>query len=119
VAAPLTGQTRHLVGDAVLRSLPRGAFVINVARGPVVDEAALLWYLDRGRIAGAVLDVFRQEPLPAGNPLWRHPRVLVSPHVSAVSDRFWERETALIVDNIRRYRTGRRLRNLVDWDAGY
>jgi phosphoglycerate dehydrogenase-like enzyme len=119
IAAPLTRETRHLVSDAVLRSLPRGAFVINVSRGALVDETALLRRLDSGQVAGCVLDVFRTEPLPAGHRLWKHPRVLVSPHVSAVSERFWERETELIVDNVRRYRSGRRLRNLVDRDAGY
>lgn len=119
VAAPHTPETRHLIGDAVLRALPRGAFVLNVSRGAVIDEAALLRHLDRGHLGGCALDVFQTEPLPGDHPLWRHPRVLVSPHVSAVSERFWERETALIVDNVRRYLHGRRLRNLVDWDAGY
>jgi phosphoglycerate dehydrogenase-like enzyme len=119
VAAPLTADTRHLIGDAVLRALPAGAFLINVARGAVVDEHALVRHLDRGRLGGCVLDVFATEPLPRAHRLWRHPRVLVSPHVSAVSERFWDRQTALMVDNIRRYRSGRRLRNLVDWDAGY
>ena len=119
VSAPLTGETRHLVGAGTLAALREGAFLVNASRGAVVDEAALLARLDRGALAGCVLDVFGQEPLPAGHPLWRHPRVLVSPHVSAVSDRFWEREAELIVDNVRRYKAGRRLRNLVDSKAGY
>ena len=119
VAAPYTRETRHLVSDAVLRALPHGAFVVNVARGALIDESALLRRLDAGHLGGCVLDVFQAEPLPRRHALWTHPRVLVSPHVSGVSERFWERETALIVDNIRRYRTGRRLRNLVDPDAGY
>jgi len=119
VTAPHTRETRHLVGHAVLRALPAGAFVINLSRGAVLDETALLRHLDSGRLGGCVLDVFQREPLPRQHPLWKHPRALVSPHVSAVSERFWERETALIVDNIRRYRTGRPLLNLVDWEAGY
>jgi phosphoglycerate dehydrogenase-like enzyme len=119
IAAPDTGATLGAVGDAVLRALPAGAFVINVARGNLLDEDALLVHLQRGHVAGAVLDVFLKEPLPADHPLWRHPRVLVSPHVSAVSDRFWERETALLVENIRRYRHGQRLANLVNLRAGY
>ena len=119
VSAPLTGETRHLVGAGTLAALPKGAFLINASRGAVVDEAALLASLDRGHLAGCVLDVFTEEPLPPAHPLWRHPGVLVSPHVSAVSDRFWERETELIVDNVRRYKAGRRLRNLVDSKAGY
>jgi glyoxylate/hydroxypyruvate reductase A len=119
VAAPHTAATRGIVDAAVLSALPRGAFVLNVARGELLDEGALVASLDRGQVAGAVLDVFDREPLPRSHPLWRHPRVLISPHVSAVSDRFWSRETDLVVENVRRYRTGRRLRNLVDPDRGY
>jgi len=119
VAAPHTADTRRIVDAGVLAALPRGAWVLNVARGKLLDEGALLRALDDGHVAGAVLDVFDREPLPRSHPLWRHPRVLVSPHVSGVSDRFWARETALLVENIRRYRTGRRLRNLVDPDRGY
>ncbi len=119
VAAPHTEVTRHLVSEAVLAALPRGAYVINVSRGALVDDDALLRQLDRGHLGGCVLDVFRQEPLPEQHPFWGHPRVLVSPHVSCVSERFWERETALIEDNIRRYRGGKRLKNVVDLDAGY
>jgi len=118
LAAPHTARTRGLVGRRVLAALPRGAYVINVARGELLDEAALVTALDR-RLGGAVLDVFDREPLPRAHALWAHPRVLVSPHVSGVSARFWERETALLVDNIRRYRAGRRLRNLVDLDREY
>jgi len=102
----------------VLAALPRGAYVVNVARGELLDEAALLAGLDR-HLGGAVLDVFDREPLPRNDPLWRHPRVMVSPHVAGVTDRFWERETALLVDNVRRYRSGRRLRNLVNLDREY
>jgi phosphoglycerate dehydrogenase-like enzyme len=119
IAAPHTSETRHLVDDRVLRLLPRGAVVINVSRGAVLDEKALLRHLRSGQVGGAALDVFQQEPLPRSDPLWTHPRVLVSPHVSAVSDRFWERELDLIVDNVRRYKAGRRLRNLVNLEAGY
>jgi len=119
VAAPHTARTRGMIDATVLAALPRGAAVINVARGELVDEDALLAALDRHHLAGAALDVFDREPLPPEHRLWRHPRVLVSPHVSGVSDRFWARETELLVDNIRRYRAGRRLRNLVDPDRGY
>jgi phosphoglycerate dehydrogenase-like enzyme len=118
VAAPHTTQTRRLVNRRVLAALPRGAYVVNVARGELLDESALLAALDR-HLGGAVLDVFDREPLPRAHPLWRHPRVMISPHVSGVTDRFWERETALIVDNARRYRGGRRLRNLVNLDREY
>src|SRR5256886_11377125 len=75
--------------------------------------------LDASRVRGAALDVFAAEPLPAGHPFWRHARVLVSPHVAAVTARFWERETGLIVENIRRYLAGSPLTNTVDLEAGY
>lgn len=119
VAAPETAETRGLVDGPVLDALPAGAYVVNVARGGLVDEAALLARLDAGRVGGAALDVFATEPLPSAHPLWDHPRVFVTPHVSAVTRRFWDREAALILENIRRYRTGRRLTNLVDPRLGY
>jgi phosphoglycerate dehydrogenase-like enzyme len=119
VAAPSTEATWGIVGRDVLRALPEGAFVINVARGSLLDESALLEALDTGRVGGAALDVFAREPVPPDHPFWRHPNVLMFPHVSAVSDRFWERETALLVENARRYRAGRSLRNTVNLDLGY
>jgi D-2-hydroxyacid dehydrogenase (NADP+) len=88
-------------------------------RGGLLDEDALLAALDAGRLAGCALDVFAHEPLAADHPLWGHPRALVFPHVSAVSNRFWERETALLVENIARYRRGTRLKNVVNLDLGY
>jgi len=119
IAAPHTAATAGAVNRGVLERLPRNALVINVSRGSLLDEAALLQLLDAGRLGGAALDVFGVEPLPPTHPFWRHPRVLVSPHVSAVSSRFWERETALIVENIRRYLAGAPLTNVVDLEAGY
>jgi phosphoglycerate dehydrogenase-like enzyme len=119
IAAPHTGETGGVVGRDTLTRLPRHAVVINVSRGSLLDETALLELLDAGRLGGAALDVFGVEPLPAGHAFWRHPRVVVSPHVSAVTSRFWERETALIVENIRRYLAGAPLTNVVDLEAGY
>jgi len=119
IAAPHTSATAGAVNRSVLERLPRGAIVINVSRGSLLDETALLELLEAGRLGGAALDVFAIEPLPAGHAFWRHPRVLVSPHVSAVTSRFWERETGLIVDNIRRYLAGAPLTNVVDLEAGY
>ena len=116
---PLTRQVLTLAAVLLLERLPHQALVINVSRGSLLDEQALLELLERGRLTGAALDVFATEPLPAGHPFWSHPRVLVAPHVSAVSGRFWERETALIVDNIRSYLAGAPLTNLVDLEAGY
>ena len=119
IAAPHTAQTAGAVDRGVLERLPRQALVINVSRGSLLDEQALLALLDAGKLGGAALDVFATEPLPAGHPFWSHPRVLISPHVSAVTSRFWERETALIVENIRRYLAGAPLTNVVDLEAGY
>jgi glyoxylate/hydroxypyruvate reductase A len=119
IAAPHTNETRGAVSRAVLERLPRDAIVVNVSRGTLLDETALLDLLDAARLRGAALDVFTQEPLPAGHPFWRHPRVLVSPHVAAVTGRFWEREMGLIVENIRRYLAGSPLANTVDPEAGY
>jgi len=119
IAAPHTSETAGAVDRAVLERLPRGALVINVSRGSLLDETALAALLDSRHLAGAALDVFATEPLPAGHAFWTHPRVLMSPHVSAVTSRFWERETTLIVDNIKRYLAGTPLTNLVDLEAGY
>ena len=119
IAAPRTALTGVAVSRDVLARLPAGAVVVNVSRGDLLDEAALLELLDAGRLRGAALDVFVHEPLPPGHPFWRHPRVLVSPHAAGVTECFWERETGLIVENIRRYLAGAPLLNVVDLDAGY
>src|SRR5947208_2554459 len=108
-------------GDRILRARvsPNRRAGSGASRGTLLDEAGLLDLLDTGRLRGAALDVFAVEPLPPDHAFWSHPRVLVSPHVSAVTNRFWERETALIVDNIRRYLAGAPLTNVVDLEAGY
>jgi phosphoglycerate dehydrogenase-like enzyme len=119
LAVPDTPATRNLVGREQLLRLPRGAVVINVSRGRVLDEDALASLLAEGRLRGAGLDVFHREPLSPDSPLWTLPNVLVTPHVSATSPQFWRRQTDLIVDNLRRYLAGAPLRNLVDKRAGY
>ena len=119
IAAPRTAETDAAVGREVLSRLPPDAVVVNVSRGALLDEQALLERLDAGALRGAALDVFATEPLPAEHPFWSHPRVLVSPHISPVTDRFWEREAGLILENIRRYLAGSSLVNQVDLDAGY
>jgi phosphoglycerate dehydrogenase-like enzyme len=104
----------------VLDRLPHDAVLVNVARGSLVDEGALVERLRSGRLRGAVLDVFEEEPLPASSPLWGLPSVLLTPHVSAVSPHgFWERELSLFVDNWHRYVEGREMKNVVDKEAGY
>jgi len=119
IAIPHTRETVRMIDESVLALLPRGAYVLNVARGAILDEEALLSHLDSGHLAGCVLDVCGAEPLPADHGLWRHPKVFVTPHVSGVSGGFWAREMALILENIDRYKKGGRLRNLVDMEFGY
>jgi glyoxylate/hydroxypyruvate reductase len=114
---PLTGDTRGILDARAFAALPKGATVINLARGALIVERDLLAALDRGRLAGAVLDVFEIEPLPADHPYWRHPRVTITPHVAAVSD---PRSVApVIAANIRRFRAGEPVHDLVDLAAGY
>jgi phosphoglycerate dehydrogenase-like enzyme len=120
LAAPLTADTSELMTRSRLERLPAGAIVVNVARGALLDEEAVADLLASGRLRGAVLDVFRREPLDASSPLWGLPNALVVPHVSPVSPgRFWPRQLDLFLDNWRRYVHGEPLRNLVDKQAGY
>jgi phosphoglycerate dehydrogenase-like enzyme len=120
VAAPFTGETNGLLDARRLDLLPTHAIVANVARGALVDEAALAARLADGRLRGAVLDVFGLEPLASSSPLWQLRSALLTPHVAAVSPlRFWPRQLTLFVDNWSRYRRGEPLRNLVNKHAGY
>jgi phosphoglycerate dehydrogenase-like enzyme len=120
LTTPLTPNTGTLLTADRLDCLPRGAIVVNVARGALLDESALSDRLARGSLRGAVLDVFREEPLPPESPLWGFRQVLLTPHVAAISPRrFWERELDVFLDNWVRYRRGDPLRNVVDKDAGY
>lgn len=120
LAAPLTAQTNGILTAERLDLLPRNAIVVNVARGAMLDQDALTVRLMDGRIRGAVLDVFQEEPLPAASPLWGLRQVLLTPHVSPVSPgRYWPRQLDLFLDNWRRYLKGEPLRNVVDKRAGY
>lgn len=120
LTTPLTSETGSLLTGKRLDCLPPRAIVVNVARGALLDETALIDRLTRGSLRGAVLDVFLEEPLPPDSPLWALRQVLLTPHVAAVSPRrFWERELEVFLDNWARYRRGDPLRNLVDKDAGY
>jgi phosphoglycerate dehydrogenase-like enzyme len=120
LAAPLTVETSGMLNAERIGSLGPGAIVVNVARGALVDEDALASAVSEGRVRGAVLDVFREEPLAVESPLWQLRSVLITPHVSPVSPgRFWPRQLELFLDNWRRYVTGAPLRNLVDKGAGY
>jgi len=119
LAVPSTPMTRGSIGAARLAAMPAHAVLVNVSRGDIIDEEALVAALRNGTIRGAALDVFAVEPLPANSPLWGLPNVLVTPHVSATTPRFWTREMELIRDNIARYLAGRGLRNVVDRKRGY
>ena len=116
---PFTPETYHLIGERQLRTMRPTAVLINVGRGPVVDEQALVRALREGWIAGAGLDVFEEEPLPESSPLWDLDNVLIMPHVGGDTDRYMERCTALVCENLRRYAEGQPLLNLVDTQQGY
>jgi len=120
LAAPLTADTSEMMTRERLTRLPTGAIVVNVARGALLDDEALADLLDSGRLRGAVLDVFREEPLPASSRLWQLPNTLVVPHVSPVSPRrYWPRQLDLFLANWHRFVRGEPLLNLVDKTAGY
>lgn len=121
VTAPETPETRGLLNAEALASMKEGSILVNVARGSIVNEAALVQALRNGPLRGAGLDVFSVEPLPEDSPLWGLSNVLVTPHVSPVTRHFWRREAELILHNLRAFLDGRpeEMRNVVDRDAGY
>jgi len=119
LAAPETPETRQLMNAAQFARMKKGARFLNIGRGSLVDEAALIEALRGGRLAGAALDVTSVEPLPAGNPLWKAPNLFLTPHTSAISERLWERETQLLMDLLERWFDGRELTNVVDFVRGY
>jgi len=119
IAAPATSATRHLLDAGAFAAMKQGAHLVNIARGSLVDQDALIAALDRGTVAMASLDVVDPEPLPAGHPLYAHPKVRLSPHVSWSSPDTMQRTFDLFADNLRRYRAGEPLQGLVDPTAGY
>src|SRR5437660_6172175 len=119
MAAPLTPATRHMIGAPELARMKPTAYFINVGRGASVDEAALARALAERRIAGAAVDVFAEEPPPAGHPLYRVDNVIVSPHVSGFLPSYDDRCAELFAENLRRYLAGAPLLNLVDRARGY
>jgi D-2-hydroxyacid dehydrogenase (NADP+) len=119
IAAPFIAETDQLIRAEQLALLNRGAVVINVARGKIIDEAALIAALQNGHLGGAVLDVFEREPLDSANPLWGLPNVIVSPHVSGLRPDHWDDVIDLFGDNLERFQRGEPLANLVDVQAGY
>ena len=119
IAAPETPETRHLIGAAEIAKMKRGARLINVGRGSLLDEAAMLRALESGALGGAAIDVAKLEPLPAESPLWKAPNLLITPHTSGVSDRLWDRQTAVLIDLLESWFDGRELFNRVDFARGY
>lgn len=119
VAAPLTTETEALLDARRLGLMKRGAWLVNVARGQLVDAAALVAALDSGALAGAALDVFATEPLPPGSPLWRAPNLLITPHTSGFRQGHWHDTVEVFIDNLRRRDRGEPLRWPVDAARGY
>ena len=119
ITLPLTPETNKLIGEEELRAMKPAAYLINIGRGNIVDEAALIRALDENWIAGAGLDVFATEPLPTESRLWELPNVIFSPHVAGEIDDYYIQATELFCENLRRYLNGKKLRNVVDKKRGY
>lgn len=119
LALPLSAQTRGVIGAEELAVMKPGAFLVDIGRGGVVDQAALVDALVEKRIAGAALDVFSEEPLPAASPLWKLPNLIITPHIAGISPFYLERAATLFAENLRRYSGGLPLLNLYDAERGY
>jgi glyoxylate/hydroxypyruvate reductase A len=114
---PLTRETRHILNAELFAKLPKGAYVINVARGGHLVEADMIAALDSGHLAGATLDVFELEPLPETSPIWKHPRIIATPHVAAITSP--AAAARYVIDGIAALERGEKLRNVVDMTRGY
>jgi len=119
LAAPLTAETRALIGSRELGLMKPTAILVNVARGKLVDETALVEELVAGTIAGAALDVFEHEPLDRSSRLWDLPNVLITPHTSGYREDYWDAVVDIFIDNARRFEAGQPLINVVDKERGY
>jgi phosphoglycerate dehydrogenase-like enzyme len=108
-----------MIGKQQLATMKPDAFLLNVGRGPLIDETALAEVLQQHKIAGAALDVFDQEPLPPDSPLWDLEDLLITPHTAGISEKMWERHYVLFSENLRRYLSGQPLLGLVDKRSGY
>jgi glyoxylate/hydroxypyruvate reductase A len=114
---PLTPDTRHILNARTFAKLPKGAYVINIARGGHVNEPDLIAALDSGHLSGATLDVFETEPLPESSPIWKHPRIIATPHVAAITSPL--AATRSIVAGIAAIERGEAPKNIVDMTRGY
>ena len=119
VTLPLTDETKHLFNAEMFDAMKESAYLVNVGRGLVVDEPAMIAALQEHKFAGAVLDVFEEEPLPKESPLWSMPNVIISPHVSAASAHLMDNIVGLFVENLQRYMEGQALFNVLDVEKGY
>jgi phosphoglycerate dehydrogenase-like enzyme len=119
LAAPLTPRTRHLIDARRLQLFKPTAFLINVSRGALVDEAALVKALRDRRLDGAALDVFEQEPLSRWSPLWKMPQVLITPHTAFLTENVWQRHYEVFAANLKRFLAGQPLENVIDKTRGY
>lgn len=119
IAAPLTEDTQEMIGREQFEKMKTSSVLINLARGEIVDQKAMIDALEAEQIAGAGLDVFVPDPLPDGHPLFNVKNVILTPHVSGTDPKMWQRITDIFVENIRRFREGERLINQVDKSKGY
>jgi len=119
LAVPLTDETRDMLNDEAFAAMKKGSYLINIARGEVVNTEAMLKALKSGKLAGACLDVTAPEPLPKGHELWKQANVIITPHVSSRSEVTDERRSALLLENLRRFGAGEPILNVVDKKAGY
>jgi phosphoglycerate dehydrogenase-like enzyme len=119
IAVPLTPQTQGMFDASAFQAMKSTAFLVNIARGEVCDEAALIHALETNEIGGAALDVFQQEPLPPHHPLWRLPNVFITPHSAGLTPLYNERAAMIFEENLRRYLAGRPLYNVVDKSLAY
>jgi len=119
ITLPLTPGTRHIIGEAELKAMKPTAYLVNVARGAIVDEEALIQALDENRIAGAGLDVFATEPLPPDSRLWDLPNLIISPHIAGDREDYASLAVDLFCENLKRYLQGKRLLNVINKQAGF
>lgn len=119
VTVPLTPQTKGSVGKTQLGAMKPTAFLVDISRGGIVDHKALVEALEKDKLAGAALDVFPEEPLPAESPLWHLPNVIITPHVAGFSQAYYKRANKLFVENMRRFLAKEKLLNLVERERGY
>ena len=119
LAVPHTPETKQLIGRVEIDRMKHGAFLVNIARGKLIDDAAVADALRDGRLGGAALDVFTREPLEASSPYWDLPNVIITPHTSGAMEDYWTPLVALFSENLRRFEAGEALLNVVDKIAGY